>query len=117
MCGNKIIEGQKALLEKVHAARISPKGFQSEEAMVDDMVQSCRGKRTLMLTGNYTVREGPNTEPGDPRLLGDGMLLTIELCARAYKRCVEAGVEPPTVLLVPNDIVPETFQSFEEERA
>ncbi len=108
------------LVAKVKAARITPKGFYGEEALLDDMVlmvRTCPRQRTLMLTGNYVVREGPNTEPGDPRLLGEEMLLTIELCARAYKRCVEAKVEPPTILLMSNDIVPETFESSEEERA
>ncbi len=120
MCGNKLTQDKKALVAKVQAAKITPKGFHSEEAMLDNivtMVRTCPKKRTLMLTGNYVVRDGPNVGPGDPRLLGHEILLTIELCARAYKRCVEAKVEPPTILLVPNDIVPETFESFEEERA
>jgi hypothetical protein len=119
MCGS-LSDGngtRKLIVDRVQAARITPKGFKSEEAMLDSIVQSCRGKRTLMLTGNYAVKEGPNIEQGDRRLLGEDMLLTIELCARAYKRCVDAGVEPPAILLVPNDIIPETFQNFEEERA
>lgn len=106
------------LVTKVQASRIvPPPGYQNEEAMLDSIVNNCRGKQTLMQTGNYVVREGPNVESGDPRLLGEGMLMTIELCARVYRRCVDAGVWPPAILLIPNDIVPETFQSFAEERA
>ncbi len=110
-------QDKKASVAKVQASRISPKGFESEEAMLDSIAQSCRGKRSVMLTGNYVVREGPNIEQEDPRLLGEGMLLTVELCARTYRKCVGTGIEPPTLLLVPNDLVPETFASFEEERA
>ncbi len=109
---------QNRLVAKVQSSRIVPSpGYQNEEAMLDSIVKSCDLKQTLIQTGNYVVREGPNIESGDSRLLGEGMLMTIEFCARIYKRCVDAGVWPPAVLLVPNDIAPETFQSLAEERA
>ena len=90
-------ETNKALVAKVQAAEIIPKGFKNEAALIESIVDNCRGRRTVMLTGNYVVREGENVKQGDPRLLGEEMLLTIDLCARAVSRCVKAGIAPPAV--------------------
>jgi len=103
-------------LVTVRNATFKPKGFPDEAALLESIVQSCKGARTAMLTANYVVKEGPNTEPDDPRLLGEKMLLTIELCARVHARCVSLGVDPPALVMVPNDLVPGTFSDLEEAR-
>jgi hypothetical protein len=104
------------MLTKVREAVFRPKGFRDENALVESIARGCAGKRTAMITGNYTVKEGPDTAAGDPRLLGEEMLLTIELAARAYGRCVELGIEPPAIVIVPNDIAPGIFADNQEER-
>ncbi|NYZ77172.1 hypothetical protein H0O02_02550, partial [Candidatus Micrarchaeota archaeon] len=104
------------LIAKIKNMRITPKGFASEAALLESIVNSCSGKRTIMLTGNYAVKEGPNITTGDPRLLGEDMFLTIELCARVHQKCAQQGIEPPALLLLPNDIVPGTFSCNAEER-
>jgi hypothetical protein len=71
----------------------------------------------VILTANYTVKEGPETKEGDPRLLGEQMLLTIELAARVYGRCMDIGVETPAIILLPNDIAPGIFPDNAEARA
>jgi hypothetical protein len=108
---------KNAVAETIRSAVFTPRGFKDQAALVESIAYSCRGKRTAMITGNYTVKEGPDTLESDPRLLGHEMLLTIELAGRVYGRCVELGIEPPAIVLVPNDIAPGIFQSNEEERA
>lgn len=105
------------LIREVRRAPIRHSAFSSEAALLDHLAESCRGKRIAMLTGNYTIREGPLTPPGDRRLLGPDMMLTIELCARVYEKCAETGIETPAIVLIPNDIAPGTFSSFEEAQA
>lgn len=105
------------MLTNIREAKFTPKGFKDENALVESITRSCAGKRTAMITGNYTVKDGADTLMGDPRLLGSEMLLTIELAGRVYAKCVELGIEPPTIVLVPNDIAPGVFQSNDEERA
>ncbi|MFH0737139.1 MAG: hypothetical protein V1827_00650 [Candidatus Micrarchaeota archaeon] len=116
MYGTKPLAG-KETVEKVKKTAIVPKGFKNEAALVDHIADSCQGKRTLMLTGNYVVGEGEDMLPDDPRLLGEKMLLTIELCLRVRERCIERGIMPPTLLLCPNDIAPGVFNDAEERRA
>ncbi|MFH0885301.1 MAG: hypothetical protein V1861_06340 [Candidatus Micrarchaeota archaeon] len=102
------------MLIKIREAAFRPKGFKDENALLEGIARSCAVRRTIMITGNYTVKEGPDTPLGDPRLLGTEMLLTIELAARAYGRCVKLGIEPPTLVLLPNDIAPGVFESARE---
>jgi hypothetical protein len=104
------------MLKTIRETAITPRGFGSEKALVEGIARSCAGRKTAMITGNYTVMGSPETPEGDPRLLGRGMLLTIELAGRAYGKCVEMGIEPPTVVLLPNDIAPGLFESNREGR-
>jgi len=106
-----------ALVQEVRRAAIHHGAFRNEAAMVESLAESCRGKRTTLLTGSYTVREGPLTPAGDRRLLGLDMFLTIELCARVYRKCAESGIETPAIVLLPNDIAPGIFSSSEETQA
>jgi len=96
--------------------KIIPKGFPNETALVESIVHQCVGTRTAMITGNYALWAGPNIEEGDNRLLGTSMLLTIRLCAEVWHLCNEAGINPPTIFIIPNDILPGTFENNEEER-
>ncbi len=107
----------KDAVRKAQEATFRPAGFKDEKALVESIARGCRGRRTAMITGNYTVKEGPETVEGDPRLLGPEMLLTIELAGRVYAKCLELGIEPPAIILLPNDIAPGIFQSNQEERA
>jgi hypothetical protein len=104
------------ILRDMLKIKIVPKGFPSEAALVENIVGQCRGKKTAMLTGNYALWEGPNIEKGDNRLLGKSMLLTIQLCAKVWHSCIQAGTKPPTIFLLPNDLLPGTFESNEHER-
>lgn len=102
------------MLSKIRETPFLPKGFKDENALLEGIARGCALRRTVMVTGNYTPREGPDTPLGDPRLLGIEMLLTIELAARAYGRCVKRGIKPPTIALLPNDIAPGLFDSAQE---
>ncbi|MCI0503704.1 hypothetical protein L0Y65_03255 [Candidatus Micrarchaeota archaeon] len=105
------------MLTKIKEAAFRPKGFADENALIEGIARGCKDRRTAMLTGNYTVKEGPETREGDPRLLGEQMLLTIELAARVYGRCMDMGIETPAIILLPNDIAPGIFHDNTEERA
>jgi hypothetical protein len=113
---NKCVLDYVMMLTKVREMAFKPRGFKDENALLEGIARGCALRRTVMVTGNYTPREGPDTPLGDPRLLGFEMLLTIELAARAYGRCVELGIEPPTIALLPNDIAPGLFDSAQERR-
>jgi hypothetical protein len=113
---NKCVLDCVMMLTKVREMAFKPRGFKDENALLDGIARGCALRRTVMVTGNYTPREGPDTHLGDPRLLGFEMLLTIELAARAYGRCVKMGIKPPTIALLPNDIAPGLFESAQERR-
>jgi hypothetical protein len=102
------------MLTKIRSARFRPNGFTDEKSLVEGIAKSCAFRKTAMLTGNYSVKESQGALSGNPRLLGEEMLLTIELAARVYGKCLESGITPPAVIIVPNDIVSGIFQSSEE---
>jgi hypothetical protein len=103
-------------MKLAHRRNIRPKGFENEKILVDNIVSSCRKRRTAMITGNYVVKEGANTVSGDRRLLGNSMLSTVELCAKVIEECTKEGVQQPVLLIIPNDIVSGTFSSSDERR-
>jgi len=107
----------KEMLLEVISAKFIPKGFKDEAEFIESIVHLCKTKRTVLLTGNYVLKEGPNTESEDKRLLGKSMLLSVELCARVYRRCLESSVRLPTIAILPNDIVPGTFSDNNQVRA